>query len=48
MSYTNPGGAYTRDSRYVTTRITADGRDGFPVESVNEAVYQHEHTPSAS
>lgn len=33
MSHTNPGGAYTRDSRYLTTRITADGRDGFPVES---------------
>ncbi|AWK12521.1 glutathione-dependent reductase [Streptomyces spongiicola] len=29
----NPGGAYTRDSRYLATRITADGRDGFPVEA---------------
>lgn len=28
----NPGGGYTRDSRYITSRITADGRDGFPVE----------------
>ncbi|MBT2440159.1 glutathione S-transferase C-terminal domain-containing protein [Streptomyces sp. ISL-36] len=28
----NPGGEYSRDSRYITTRITADGRDGFPVE----------------
>ncbi|MEV4948933.1 glutathione S-transferase C-terminal domain-containing protein [Streptomyces sp. NPDC053755] len=28
----NPGGEYSRDSRYLTTRITADGRDGFPVE----------------
>ncbi|MFD7231988.1 glutathione S-transferase family protein [Streptomyces sp. NPDC059881] len=26
------GGEYARDSRYLTTRITADGRDGFPVE----------------
>ncbi|MFJ6793519.1 glutathione S-transferase family protein [Streptomyces sp. NPDC091268] len=26
------GGAYARDSRYITTRITEDGRDGFPVE----------------
>ncbi|MFD9301530.1 glutathione S-transferase family protein [Streptomyces sp. NPDC060048] len=26
------GGAYARDSRYITTRITADGREGFPVE----------------
>jgi putative glutathione S-transferase len=25
-------GEFTRDSRYVTTRITADGRDGYPVE----------------
>jgi putative glutathione S-transferase len=23
---------YSRDSRYITTRITADGRDGYPVE----------------
>ena len=33
MSYVNRGNAYTRDSRYITTRITADGRDGFPVEA---------------
>ncbi|MFG2711010.1 glutathione S-transferase family protein [Streptomyces goshikiensis] len=26
------GEEYSRDDRYVTTRITADGRDGFPVE----------------
>ncbi|MGN9795684.1 glutathione S-transferase family protein [Streptomyces sp. OZ13] len=32
MSYVNPGGEYARDSRYITTRVTADGRDGFPVE----------------
>jgi putative glutathione S-transferase len=25
-------GAYDRDTKYLTTRITADGRDGFPVE----------------
>jgi putative glutathione S-transferase len=25
-------GQFTRDSRYVPTRITADGRDGYPVE----------------
>ncbi len=25
-------GAYERDSQYVTTRITRDGRDGYPVE----------------
>ncbi|WP_329192037.1 MULTISPECIES: glutathione S-transferase family protein [unclassified Streptomyces] len=32
MSSVNPGKGYSRDSRYITTRITADGRDGFPVE----------------
>ncbi|MEU2431580.1 glutathione S-transferase C-terminal domain-containing protein [Streptomyces sp. NPDC007861] len=32
MSYVKPGSEYARDSRYITTRITADGRDGFPVE----------------
>jgi glutathionyl-hydroquinone reductase len=26
------GGAYRRDENYLTTRITADGRDGYPVE----------------
>ena len=31
-TYVNPGGAYERDTRYLTTRITADGRDGYPVE----------------
>src|SRR4051812_8568571 len=25
-------GEYERDQRYITSRITADGRDGFPVE----------------
>jgi putative glutathione S-transferase len=25
-------GEFTRDSRYIATRITADGRDGYPVE----------------
>ncbi|MFI9063834.1 glutathione S-transferase family protein [Streptomyces sp. NPDC053429] len=32
MSSVNPGKGYSRDSRYITTRITADGHDGFPVE----------------
>jgi putative glutathione S-transferase len=27
-----PAGEFTRDQRYLATRITADGRDGFPVE----------------
>ena len=27
-----PQGQFTRDSRYITNRITADGRDGYPVE----------------
>src|SRR6187399_1881909 len=30
--YVHRTGAYERDQRYLTTRITADGRDGFPVE----------------
>jgi putative glutathione S-transferase len=30
--YVNPSGEFVRDQRYITTRITADGRDGFPVE----------------
>ncbi|MFF5448675.1 glutathione S-transferase family protein [Streptomyces sp. NPDC012888] len=32
MSYVSAGREYARDDRYLTTRITADGRDGFPVE----------------
>ena len=31
-SYVNPAGEFVRDQRYITSRITADGRDGFPVE----------------
>jgi putative glutathione S-transferase len=30
--YVNPSGEFTRDQRYITTRITGDGRDGYPVE----------------
>ncbi len=30
--YVSPSGEFVRDQRYITTRITADGRDGFPVE----------------
>jgi putative glutathione S-transferase len=30
--YVIPGGEFTRDQRYIATRITADGRDGYPVE----------------
>ena len=28
----DPAGEFTRDQRYIATRITADGRDGYPVE----------------
>jgi glutathionyl-hydroquinone reductase len=28
----NLSGEFSRDQRYITTRITADGRDGYPVE----------------
>jgi putative glutathione S-transferase len=31
--YTTKGKEYTRDTRYIETRITADGRDGYPVEA---------------
>jgi putative glutathione S-transferase len=30
--YVDPSGSFERDDRYLDTRITADGRDGFPVE----------------
>lgn len=30
--YSVAGQEYDRDTRYITTRITADGRDGYPVE----------------
>ena len=29
--YVNPTGEFSRDQRYIATRITEDGRDGFPV-----------------
>src|SRR5690242_15831523 len=32
MAYVNPQGEFTRDQRYIATRITEDGRDGYPVE----------------
>ena len=32
MAYVNPSGEFTRDQRYIGTRITEDGRDGYPVE----------------
>lgn len=33
VRYAAAGGDYTRDTRYIDSRITLDGRDGFPVES---------------
>jgi glutathionyl-hydroquinone reductase len=30
--YVAPAGEFTRDTNYITTRVTADGRDGYPVE----------------
>ncbi len=30
--YVKPSGEFRRDAKYISTRITADGRDGFPVE----------------
>jgi putative glutathione S-transferase len=32
MAYVNPSGEFDRDQRYISTRITADGEDGYPVE----------------
>jgi glutathionyl-hydroquinone reductase len=32
-AYVNPGGEFSRDQRYISTRITRDGRDGYPVEA---------------
>ena len=31
-SYVDPGKEYTRDTNYISTRVTEDGRDGYPVE----------------
>jgi putative glutathione S-transferase len=31
-TYVNPSGDFARDTNYLTNRITADGRDGYPVE----------------
>jgi putative glutathione S-transferase len=31
-AYVAGGGEFNRDTKYITTRITADGRDGYPVE----------------
>jgi len=31
-TYVNPTGEFSRDQNYIATRITADGRDGYPVE----------------
>lgn len=31
-SYVAETGEFTRDTNYISTRITADGRDGYPVE----------------
>ncbi|WP_037222356.1 glutathione S-transferase family protein [Rhodococcus sp. R1101] len=31
--YVEPGAEFTRDTNYIPTRITADGRDGYPVEA---------------
>ncbi len=31
-TYVAPEGEFTRDANYISTRITADGREGYPVE----------------
>jgi hypothetical protein len=35
-------GEFRRDTNYITTRITADGRDGYPVEPG-----RRDHRPAA-
>ena len=32
MAYVDGSGEFNRDQNYISTRITADGRDGYPVE----------------
>ena len=32
-AYVTGGTEYTRDTNYIETRITRDGRDGYPVEA---------------
>ena len=32
LNMSSGGGEFNRDTNYITTRITADGRDGYPVE----------------
>jgi glutathionyl-hydroquinone reductase len=32
MAYVSTEGEFTRDDNYIATRVTADGRDGYPVE----------------
>ncbi len=32
-AYVSSGSEFTRDTNYISTRITADGRDGYPVEA---------------
>lgn len=38
--YVTKGSSYERDSTYITTRITADGRDGYPVEPSTQKSYE--------
>ena len=33
MAYVSAGGDFDRDTKYITTRITTDGADGYPVEA---------------
>ena len=32
-AYVSGGAEFTRDTNYISTRITRDGRDGYPVEA---------------
>jgi putative glutathione S-transferase len=43
-----PGGDFSRDQRYIATRITADGRDGYPVEPARYRLIASRACPWAS
>ncbi len=47
-TYVNPGGEFTRDQRYIATRVTRDGRDGFPVEPARYRMVVSRACPWAS
>ena len=48
VAYVAEGGEFERDTDYITTRITADGRDGYPSPlrtRRDSAPPEHKHSP---